>query len=119
MYILIQYIQFTQVSKYGAHIFHTNSKRVWDYIHQYSEWIPYEHRVKGLVTNTKGDKKIVPVPPNQETVNTLFETNIHTEGEMEEWLSSRRPNLKGKPPSNGEEMSLSRVGTDLYEKVLY
>ena len=64
-----------------------------------------------------GEKKIVPVPPNQETVNTLFKTNIDTEEDMEKWLSSRRPDLKGKLPSNGEEMSLSRVGTDLYEKV--
>ena len=70
------------------------------------------------MTNIKGEKKIVPVPPNQETVNTLFETDIHSEEEMEKWLSTRRPNLKGKQPSNGEEMSLSRVGTDLYEKVI-
>ena len=65
----------------------------------------------------KGVKKIVPIPPNQQTVNTLFGTDIHSEEEMEDWLSSRRPNLEGKKPSNGEEMSLSRVGTDLYEKV--
>ena len=69
------------------------------------------------MTNIKGEKKIVPVPPNQETVNILFETDIHTEEDMEKWLSSRRPNLNGQQPSNGEEMSLSRVGTDLYEKV--
>ena len=65
----------------------------------------------------KGEKNIVPVPPNQETVNTLFGTDIRSEKDMEKWLSSRKPNLKGKQPSNGEEMSLSRVGTDLYEKV--
>ena len=86
-------------------------------MHQYSDWIPFEHRVKGLVTDIKGDKKFVPVPPNQETVNTLFQTDINTEEDMEEWLSPRRPDLKGNLPSNGEEMSLSRVGTDLYEKV--
>ena len=86
-------------------------------MHQYSDWIPFEHRVKGLVTDIKRDKKFVPVPPNQETVNTLFQTDINTEEDMEEWLSPRRPDLKGNLPSNGEEMSLSRVGTDLYEKV--
>ena len=73
--------------------------------------------MKGLVSNNKGEKKIVPVPPNQETVNTLFGTDIRTEEDMENWLKSRRPNLKGQQPKNGEEMSLSRVGTDLYEKV--
>ena len=69
------------------------------------------------MTDIKGEKKIIPVPPNQETVNTLFNENISSVQEMETWLSSRRPNLKGKLPSNGEEMSLSRVGTELYEKV--
>ena len=73
--------------------------------------------MKGSVSDKKGVKKIVPIPPNQQTVNTLFGTDIHSEEEMEDWLSSRRPNLEGKKPSNGEEMSLSRVGTDLYEKV--
>ena len=73
--------------------------------------------MKGSVSDEKGVKKIVPIPPNQQTVNTLFGTDIHSEEEMEDWLSSRRPNLEGKKPSNGEEMSLSRVGTDLYEKV--
>ena len=69
------------------------------------------------MTDIKGVKKFVPVPPNQETVNTLFQTDINTEEDMEKWLSVRRPDLKGKLPSNGEEVSLSRVGTDLYEKV--
>ena len=69
------------------------------------------------MTNKDGVKTIVPVPPNQETVNTLFGTDIRSEEEMETWLSSRRPNLNGQEPSNGEEMSLSRVGMDLYEKV--
>ena len=104
-------------NKYGAHVFHTISIQVWEYIHQYSDWIPFEHRVIGLVTDIYGEKKFVPVPPNQETVNSLFKTDIAKEEEMEKWLSSRKPDLKGKLPSNGEEISLSRVGMDLYEKV--
>jgi UDP-galactopyranose mutase len=60
---------------------------------------------------------LVPIPPNQETVNILFGTNITTEEQMEAWLKERRPNLNGSEPKNGEEMSLSRVGKDLYEKV--
>ena len=60
--------------------------------------------------------KLVPIPPNQETVNILFGTNITTEDQMDEWLKQRRPKLDGEP-KNGEEMSLSRVGKDLYEKV--
>ena len=53
-----------RVSKYGAHIFHTKHQRVWDYIQQFSDWIPYEHKVKGMV-HTNGTYHIVPVPPNQ------------------------------------------------------
>ena len=73
--------------------------------------------MKGYVTDKNGTKKIVPVPPNQETVNVLFGEDIRCEEDMENWLSSRRPNLEGRQPVNREEMSLSRVGKDLYEKV--
>ena len=73
--------------------------------------------MKGFVTDKNGTKKVVPVPPNQETVNILFGEDIRSEADMENWLSSRRPDLKGRKPTNGEEMSLSRVGNDLYEKV--
>lgn len=47
------------VHKYGPHIFHTNSQRVWDYLSGFTEWIPYEHRVLAQV-----DGKLVPVPFN-------------------------------------------------------
>ena len=83
----------------------------------FSKWLPYAHRVKAVVSDVHGKRQVVPVPPNQDTVNTLFKTDIHSEIEMEEWLSQSRPDLKGMPPSNGEEMSLSRVGKHLHEKV--
>jgi UDP-galactopyranose mutase len=54
-----------RVSKYGAHIFHTKSDRVWNYVRQFSDWIPYAHRVKGYVQDVNGTFKVVPVPPNQ------------------------------------------------------
>jgi len=57
------------------------------------------------------------VPPNQDTINILFKTNIKSEAEMDEWLNQSRPDLKGKAPKNGEEMSMSRVGKHLYEKI--
>ena len=106
-----------RVGKYGLHIFHTSNEWVWRYVNQYSEWIPYEHRVKGLVEDQNGTKQFVPIPPNQETVNTLFGTDIRTVEGMKEWLAERTPHLNGREPRNGEEMSLQRVGADLYEKV--
>ena len=83
---------------------------------KFSAWIPYAHRVKAFVSDVQGVKKIVPVPPNQDTINILFKENISSEDEMDAWLNKSRPDLEGKAPANGEEMSLSRVGTHLYEK---
>jgi len=53
------------IHKYGPHIFHTNYKEVWDYSSQFTQWIPYQHKVLGFV-----DGKLVPIPFN---LNTLYE----------------------------------------------
>lgn len=107
-----------RVSKYGAHLFHTQFERVWDYITQFSEWMPYDHRVRGLVPDKDGNKQLVPIPPVQATVNTLFGENISTEEEMQAWYDARRVYPEeGRAPANGEEAALSRVGPELYEKI--
>ena len=99
-----------RMSRYGVHLFHTKSDRVWDYLSQFTEWVPYEHRVKARV-----DGKIVPVPPCQQTVNTLFDANVHSESAMEQWLEQRR--VKNEQPANGEEAALARAGPELYAKI--
>jgi hypothetical protein len=99
-----------RISRYGVHLFHTVHQRVWDYVNRFSEWMPYEHRVKGRV-----DGKIVPIPPSQTTVNMLFNANVSSEEEMEAWLEQRR--VKNDNPQNGEEAALSRAGPELYEKI--
>lgn len=107
-----------RVSKYGAHLFHTKYERVWDYITQFSEWIPYDHRVRGLVPDKDGNKQLVPIPPVQATVNTLFGESISSEEEMQAWYDKCRVlPADGKAPANGEEAALSRVGPELYEKI--
>ncbi len=98
------------VSKYGAHLFHTNDKEVWEYVNRFSEWYPWEHKVIARV-----DDKTVPIPVNITTVNTLFEENIETEEQMKEWLDKNRINFDA--AKNGEEAVLNRVGTVLYEKM--
>lgn len=55
------------VHKYGPHIFHTNSKKVWDYLSQFTEWRPYYHRVLASV-----EGKLVPVPFNLNSLYALF-----------------------------------------------
>ena len=98
------------VSKYGAHLFHTNDEEVWKYVNQFSDWYPWEHKVVARV----GDKT-VPIPVNITTVNTLFNTHITNEEEMKTWLEEHRSPIA--KPSNGEEAVLSRVGPILYEKM--
>ena len=100
-----------RVSKYGAHLFHTYSRRVWDYVHRFAHWTPYEHKVLGLV---KG--KHVPIPVNIDTVNALFNLTIRTEDEMNAWLEQEQTKYDH-PPANSEEMALSRVGPRLYELI--
>lgn len=98
------------VSKYGAHLFHTNDESVWEYVNKFSEWYPWEHKVVARV-----DGKTVPIPVNITTVNTLFGTNITSEEEMKNWLEENRMPIE--KPLNGEEAVLNRVGPVLYEKM--
>lgn len=98
------------VSKYGAHLFHTNEEMVWKYVNQFSEWYPWEHKVIARV-----DDKTVPIPVNITTVNELFDIDIQDEEEMKTWLEENRVDFE--KPSNGEEAVLNRVGNVLYEKM--
>jgi UDP-galactopyranose mutase len=96
------------VSKYGAHLFHTNYEDVWQYVNTFSDWTPYEHKVLSYVNG-----KYVPVPVNIDTVNILFGTHITSSKEMEEWLSENTEKIDA--PQNSEESALNRVGKELYE----
>jgi len=67
-----------RVPKYGAHLFHTSSTRVWEYLQKFSEWIPYNHSELVLVND-----KYVPIPVNIDSVNTLLDLNISSAKEMD------------------------------------
>ena len=97
-------------SKYGAHLFHTNDHGVWNYVNQFSDWYTWEHKVVAKV-----DEHLVPIPVNITTVNTLFNAEISSEKEMQQWLSDNR--ISYNPPKNGEEAVLNRVGEVLYDKM--
>ncbi len=98
------------VSKYGAHLFHTNFEDVWRYVNRFSKWYPWEHKVLARV-----DDKTVPIPVNITTVNTLFGENIHSENQMADWLEANRIPIDN--PANGEEAVLNKVGPILYDKM--
>jgi UDP-galactopyranose mutase len=99
------------MNKYGLHLFHCNDRQTYDYIHQFSEWFRYDHRVVARVM-LHGFTEYVPVPVNMETVNKLCGTNLQTPEEMDVWLSTHQK--KRNPIENGEDAALSRVGPDLY-----
>ncbi len=98
------------VSKYGAHLFHTNDEGVWAYVNRFADWYPWEHRVLAMV-----DGQLVPVPVNITTVNKLLHTNLQTEEEMKAWLAEHA--VSNNNPTNGREAALARVGPFLYEKM--
>ncbi len=98
------------VSKYGAHLFHTNFEDVQAYVQRFSDWYPYEHKVLAKV-----DGQLVPVPVNITTVNTLLGTQITSQAEMKAWLSENQ--VPNDNPKNGKEAALARVGEVLYEKL--
>lgn len=96
------------IHKYGPHIFHTNSQEVFDYLSQFTRWRTYEHRVLAEV-----DGKLVPIPINLDTLNALYGLNLDEAG-AEEYLASVAEKIEA--PRTSEEVVLSRVGRDLYEK---
>lgn len=85
-----------RTSKYGAHLFHTNFERVWEYVQMFSEWMPYDHRVRGRVPDKDGAEQLVPIPPVRATVNALFGERISSEEEMQAWYDRQRV-----PPPDG------------------
>jgi len=96
------------VHRYGPHIFHTNSERIWSYLSNFTAWRPYEHRVLAHV-----DSKLVPIPINLTTINKLYDLNLSSEG-MEQFLAQR-----AEAPDTirtARDVVLSAVGRDLYEK---
>ena len=93
-----------RASKYGAHLFHTQYERVWEYVTRFSQWMPFDHRVKGMVPDKDGVKKLVPIPPVQETVNTLFGENIQSDEEMQVLrLSTLLPPCRVQPQPNSTQ----------------
>lgn len=98
------------VSKYGAHLFHTNDKEVWKYVNKFSDWYNWEHKVIAKV-----DNKMVPIPVNMTTVNMLFDIDLKNEEEMKNWLENNREKIE--EPKDGRDAVLSKVGNVLYEKM--
>lgn len=96
------------IHQYGPHIFHTNSKQIFDYLSRFTEWRPYEHRVLAEV-----DGKQVPIPINLDTVNKLYGLNLTSE-QLKDWFAERAEKVEEIKTS--EDVVISVVGRELYEK---
>ncbi|MBD2088670.1 UDP-galactopyranose mutase [Microcoleus sp. FACHB-1515] len=96
------------VHKYGPHIFHTNSREVFEYLSQFTEWRSYEHRVLASV-----DGQLLPIPINLDTINKFYGLNLNS-FQVEEFLASL-----AEPKDHiytSEDVVVSKIGRQLYEK---
>jgi UDP-galactopyranose mutase len=96
------------IHPYGPHIFHTNGMRIARYLSQFTEWRPYEHRVRAKVAD-----RFVPIPINIETVNQVYGLSLteQTIGAFFESVREPREVIR-----TSEDVVLNAVGRDLYEK---
>lgn len=96
------------VHKYGAHIFHTDSKKIWDFINQFAEFNRYTN---SPVANYKD--RLFNLPFNMNTFTKLW-PDIVTPEQVKERISEQSQILNGKTPENLEEQAISLVGSDIY-----
>ena len=96
------------VHKYGPHIFHTNSREVFEYLSRFTEWRPYQHRVRAWV-----DGRLVPIPINLDTINQLYGTS-YTSLDLQTFYDSIAEPREAIRTS--EDVIISKVGKELYEK---
>ncbi|MBQ7479221.1 MAG: UDP-galactopyranose mutase [Selenomonadaceae bacterium] len=98
------------IHKYGAHIFHTSFREVWEYVNRFVE---FNHYVNSPVANYKGE--LYNLPFNMNTFSKLW--GVVTPKEAQERIAGQRLAVKGEP-KNLEEQAISLVGTDIYQKLI-
>ena len=97
------------IHKYGPHIFHTNSRDVFEYLSRFTGWRHYQHRVRASV-----DGQLVPIPINLDTINQLYGTQ-YTSFNLQQFFDSvaePREQIR-----TSEDVIISKVGRELYEKL--
>ena len=96
------------IHKYGPHIFHTNSRDVFEYLSRFTGWRNYQHRVRAWV-----DGQLVPIPINLDTINQLYGTRF-TSFDLQQFFDSVAESREAIRTS--EDVIVSKVGRELYEK---
>ena len=99
------------VHKYGAHIFHTNNKKVWNYINQFANFNRYTN---SPVANYKGELYNLPF-----NMNTFYQMwGVKTPEEAKAKINEQKSESKIENPKNLEEQAISLIGKDIYEKLV-
>lgn len=109
--IYCEKIEDINVHKYGAHIFHTSNKKIWNYVNEFAEFNNY---INSPVARYKDE--LYNLPFNMNTFSKLW--NIATPAEAKAIIEKQRAELNISEPKNLEEQALSLVGTDVYEKLI-
>lgn len=100
-----------QVHKYGAHIFHTSDKKIWNYVNEFAE---FNRFTNSPVANYNGE--IYNMPFNMNTFSKMW--GVTTPAQVQAKIDEQRQEMAGKEPSNLEEQAVSLIGRDIYEKLV-
>lgn len=109
--IYTEEVEEIQVHRYGAHIFHTSNKQIWDYVNQFAEFNNYINSPVAVYKN-----ELYNLPFNMNTFSKMW--NIRTPQEAKDIIAAQIADLNITDPSNLEEQALSLVGKDVYEKLV-
>lgn len=101
----------TNVHKYGAHIFHTSNKEIWDYVNNFCE---FNNFILNLVANYKGT--LYNLPFNMNTFNKIWDDIVYP-SDAKRHIDEERKEIVGEP-KNYEEQAISMVGRSIYEKLI-
>ena len=99
------------VHKYGAHIFHTDNREVWEYINQFADFNRYTN---SPVANYKGE--LYNLPFNMNTFHQMW--GVKTPAEAKAKIEAQKKEFKIENPKNLEEQAISLIGKDIYEKLI-
>ena len=109
--IFCEEIEGINVHKYGAHIFHTSDRKIWEYINEFAD---FNHYINSPVAVYKDE--LYNLPFNMNTFSKMW--NIKTPKEAQDIIASQIADLEITEPKNLEEQALSLVGKDVYEKLV-
>lgn len=109
--IYCENVEGINVHKYGAHIFHTSNKKVWDYVNQFAEFNQY---INSPLANYKG--KLYNLPFNMNTFYAMWGTK--TPEEVRAKIAEQTTHLQDTEPQNLEEQAIKLIGKDIYEALI-